>query len=223
MAIPIVLSWSGGKDSSLALYYLKKQNEIFHIAYLLTTVTEQYNRISMHGVRNELLEQQAQSLQIPLITVKIPPNCTNEEYEQRMLNVLAELKKEGISHYAFGDIFLKDVRQYRENQLNKLNLEAIFPLWGFDSNKLANEFIELGFKAILTCVDTQQIEASFAGNDYNLNLLKKLPAKADPCGENGEFHSFVYDGPIFSFPIRFQKNIFSLRENRFCYCDLLPA
>lgn len=222
MAIPTVLAWSGGKDSALALYYLKQQ-KTFEVVYLLTTVTETYQRISMHGVRLELLEQQAAALKIPLIIVPIPPNCTNEIYEDRMVNCLKQLKEEGIQTFAFGDIFLVDVRQYRENQLDRLNLKGIFPLWGIDSAYLARQFIELGFKAILSCVDTQQINASFVGHEFNLHLLDTLPPSADPCGEKGEFHTFVFDGPLFHFPLKISKGETVLRDNRFNYCELTPA
>ncbi|MGC8824231.1 MAG: diphthine--ammonia ligase [Bacteroidales bacterium] len=222
MAIPIVLSWSGGKDCTLALHYLKQQ-QAFEVVYLLTTITETYQRISMHGVRLELLEQQAAALKIPLLIVPIPPNCTNEIYEDRMLNTLKQLKDKGIHTFAFGDIFLSDVRQYRENQLDRLNLKAIFPLWGIDSAYLARQFINLGFKAILSCVDTQQINASFAGHEFNLQLLNSLPTSADPCGENGEFHTFVFDGPLFHFPLKINKAEKVMRDNRFCYCELTPT
>jgi len=222
MAIPIVLSWSGGKDCTLALYYLKQQ-AIFEVAYLLTTITETYQRISMHGVRYELLEQQAAALEIPLITVPIPPYCTNEEYENRMLQVLSRLKKVGIETYGFGDIFLTDVREYRENQLRRLDLKAIFPLWGISSAYLARQFTVLGFKAVLTCVDTLQLDASCAGSEYDRKLLRKIPPKIDPCGENGEFHTFVYDGPIFTHPLKIRKGEQVMRENRFCFCDLYSA
>lgn len=222
MAIPIVLSWSGGKDCTLALYYLKQQDS-FEVAYLLTTITETYQRISMHGVRYELLEQQAAALEIPLVTVPIPPSCTNEEYENRMLQVLSRLKKEGIETYGFGDIFLTDVREYRENQLRRLDLKAIFPLWGISSAYLARQFTVLGFKAVLTCVDTLQLDASFAGSEYDRKLLRKIPPKIDPCGENGEFHTFVYDGPIFTHPLKIRKGEQVMSENRFCFCDLYSA
>jgi len=222
MAIPIVLSWSGGKDCAMALYYLKQQ-PAYKVAYLLTTITETYNRISMHGVSYELLQQQATALQLPLITVNIPPQCTNEEYEKRMLDTLKRLKNEGINTYAFGDIFLTDVRSYREQQLAQLSLKAVFPLWGYDTAILAQEFIKKGFKAIICCADTQQIDASFTGRDYSANLLHELPSTADPCGENGEFHTFVFDGPIFSHPIRIRKGETVMRDNRFSYCDIMIA
>jgi uncharacterized protein (TIGR00290 family) len=222
MAIPIVLSWSGGKDCAMALYYLKQQ-PAFKVAYLLTTITETYNRISMHGVSYELLQQQATALQLPLITVNIPAQCTNEEYEKRMLDTLKRLKNEGINTYAFGDIFLTDVRSYREQQLAQLSLKAVFPLWGYDTAILAQEFIKKGFKAIICCADTQQIDASFTGRDFSANLLHELPSTADPCGENGEFHTFVFDGPIFSHPIRIRKGETVMRDNRFSYCDIMIA
>ncbi|HOK51066.1 MAG: diphthine--ammonia ligase [Bacteroidales bacterium] len=222
MTIPVVLSWSGGKDCSLALYYLKQQPN-FEIVYLLTTITETYQRISMHGVRVELLNQQAAALNIPLITVPIPASCTNEEYEDRMRNALEQLKNDGIQTYAFGDIFLSDVRQYRENQLDKLSLKAIFPIWGIDTTYLSKQFLALGFKAILTCVDTQQIDASWVGHEYNQKFLKAIPSEIDPCGEKGEFHTFTFDGPIFSHPLPILKGEKVLRDNRFYYCDLTLA
>lgn len=216
----VIMSWSGGKDSALALGRVLKDPR-YEVVNLLTTVTEGYERISMHGVRIELLEEQALSIGIPLIKVYIPQQCSNEDYEQIMLSNLRDILNNGIDTFVFGDIFLEDIRAYRETQLEKLKMKAIFPLWKSSSIELANEFISQKFKTIITCVDTSQLNSSFSGEEYDANFLKKLPSKTDPCGENGEFHSFCFDGPIYKYPIKFEKGEKILRENRFMYCDLL--
>jgi uncharacterized protein (TIGR00290 family) len=219
MAIPVILSWSGGKDSAMAYYTLSLSNQ-FRVVALLTTITETYQRVSMHGVRVSLLEQQANSLNLPLVKVFIPAECSNEEYEIRMTDILMKCKGMGIGTFAFGDIFLQDIRKYRETQLARLNLNAIFPLWNRTSIDVANEFVQLGFKAVITCVDSQQIDPSFAGSYFDKELLKKLPVMVDKCGENGEFHSFVFDGPIFSYPVAISVGEIVCREGRFYFCEL---
>ncbi|MGB9700937.1 MAG: diphthine--ammonia ligase, partial [Thermodesulfobacteriota bacterium] len=200
----ILLAWSGGKDSTLAFYELRKTNS-YKIISLLTTVTEDYDRISMHGVRRDLLEQQAESLNLPLEKVYIPKECSNEEYEMRMAEKLLAYKEKGILEIAFGDIFLEDLRKYREENLAKLGMKAIFPLWQKDSFQLAHAFIDLGFKAVITCLDSKFLDRSFIGRIYDKEFLQNLPAHVDPCGEHGEFHSFVYAGPIFPKEIPFTK------------------
>ncbi len=217
----VLFSWSGGKDSALALHELI-HTENQRVSFLITTVTEEYRRISMHGVRVELLEEQANALGLPLKKIMIQSRSTNEDYEKRMGDVLRHAKSQGIRSVAFGDIFLEDLRLYRENNLARIQMNALFPLWKRDTKKLAASFIELGFKAILTCVDTHALDASFAGREYNEELLADLPSSVDPCGENGEFHSFVYGGPIFQKEIRVSRGEVVLRDNRFCFCDLLP-
>ncbi|HEX2946115.1 MAG TPA: diphthine--ammonia ligase [Clostridia bacterium] len=219
MTEKILLGWSGGKDSSMALYELKRLGK--YDITLLTTVTEQYNRISMHGVRTALLERQAESLGCGLEKVYISPECSNEEYENKMEAMMNRYKGIGVRKVAFGDLFLEDIREYRETNLKKSGMEAIFPLWGRDTGKLANTFIDLGFKAIITCVDTKVLNGDFAGRYYDRGLLTDLPANVDPCGENGEFHSFVFDGPIFNKKIDFTVGERTLRDERFSFCDLI--
>lgn len=217
-----ILAWSAGKDSALALYELTHQEKI-QIAALLTTVTEGYDRISMHGVRRELLAQQAEALGYPLEEVSIPQQCTNEMYEQRMGQALEKYHTSGITEAAFGDLFLEDIRAYREERLSRTGMRGVFPLWGRDTGEVARQFVTLGFRAVVVCVDTQALDGSFAGREYDGDFLKDLPAEVDPCGENGEFHTFVYAGPIFHRPIRVERGEKVLRENRFQYCDLLSS
>ena len=213
--------WSGGKDSALALYEILNSGS-HSVAALLTTVTKDYNRISMHGVRSVLLEQQAKAINIPLKKVFITINSSNEDYEVKMTKVLEHFKKGGIYSVVFGDIFLEDLRKYRESNLAKLQMSALFPLWKKDSKQIANSFIDLGFKAIITCVDTKSLDADFAGREFDKTLLSDLPASVDPCGENGEFHTYVYAGPIFDREISVTRGEIVLRDERFCFCDLLP-
>ena len=218
--VPVLMAWSGGKDSTLALAELRASRE-WKVAGLLTTVTEEYDRISMHGVRRRLLERQAEALGLPLRIVLIPPASSNTTYEERMAAELARVREEGIREVAFGDLYLEDVRAYREQLLGSVGMGAVFPLWGRPTADLARRFINEGYRAVLSCVDTQQIDAAFAGRYYDPALLSELPDSADPCGENGEFHSFVHDGPGFAFPISFLRGEQVMREDRFNYCDLL--
>ncbi len=221
MAEKILLSWSGGKDSALALYEIQKTKD-FEIVALVTTITDGYDRVSMHGVRRILIEQQANSLGIRLEDVIISRNASNSEYEARMTDVLTRYLKTGITSVVFGDIFLDDVKRYREEFLEKIGMKGVFPIWKRDSRKLANEFIDLGFKAVITCIDSDVIDKSFVGREFDKRFLIDLPQKSYPCGENGEFHSFVHNGPIFNFPVLFTRGEVILRENRFYYCDLIP-
>jgi uncharacterized protein (TIGR00290 family) len=219
---PILLSWSGGKDSALALHALRQTPGV-EVAGILTTVTEEFDRISMHGVRRGLLERQAEAAGLPLHIVSIPPDCTNEIYEERMSAALAPLRQggvRGIRRIAFGDLFLEDIRAYREAKLAGADMEALFPVWGRDTAELAREFIAQGFAAVLVCVDTQALDASFAGRAFDESLLRDLPPGVDPCGENGEFHTFVHAGPIFREAISFRKGIQETRLERFRYQDL---
>lgn len=215
----ILLSWSGGKDSTLALYELMKLDK--YDITLLSTITDKYERISMHGVREALIEKQAESLGCYLEKVFISPGCTNEEYGKKMEDAMSKYKKLGVTKVAFGDLFLQDIREYREKNLQKAGMEAIFPVWGNNTGILANAFIELNFKAILTCVDTKALDGAFAGRLYDKRLLADLPENIDPCGENGEFHSFVFDGPIFKEKINFTVGEKTLRDERFEFCDLI--
>lgn len=217
----ILFSWSGGKDSAFALHEIRKDPN-YRIAALLTTVTEDYDRISMHGVRRVLLEAQAASLGLPLEVVLITKNASNEEYEASMGQTLAKYKAEGVTSVAFGDIFLEDLKAYREDKLAQMDLSGIFPIWKRDTTGLAQAFIQMGFKAITTCVDTQVLGEGFVGREIDQEFLSELPPSVDPCGENGEFHSFVYDGPIFKQPIGCKTGERVLREDRFYYCDLIP-
>ncbi len=217
----VIFSWSGGKDGALALYELAKTQK-YQIAALLTTIAWDYDRISMHGVRRVLLEQQAESLGFALEKVFISKNSSNEEYESKMRQVLVKYLTAGVRSVAFGDVFLEDVRKHRENNLSKLGMKAILPIWQRDTTELAHTFINLGFKAVITCVDSNVLDKTFIGRAFDEQLLSKLPSTVDPCGENGEFHSFVYDGPIFQKRISHTTGEVVLRENRFCYCDLIP-
>ena len=218
----VLFSWSGGKDSALALREVLTNGE-FEIAALLTTVTEDYDRISMHGVRRTLLERQADSLGFPLEIVPISKNSSNEEYEANMRRVLTKHLATGVSSVAIGDVLLEDVRQYRESNLAKIGMKGIFPLWRRDTRELVHTFIDLGFKGIITCVDSQALSNDFAGRALDRQFVDALPPLVDPCGENGEYHSFVYDGPIFREPIRHTVGEVVLRDDRFYYCDLIPA
>ncbi len=215
----IVLSWSGGKDSAIALATLKQYDAPIHA--LLTTVTDPQARVSMHGVREELLRQQAEAVGLPLRVVRIPQACTDETYESLFAAETDALKQEGVEHYAFGDLFLHDIRAYRERQLGRADLKAVFPLWGLDTRQLAESFLSQGFQAIVVTVDPKQLDPSFVGRDYDLDFLADLPPGVDPCGENGEFHTFVYAGPIFRSSIPVQRGEASEHDG-FYFQDLLP-
>ncbi len=217
-----LVSWSGGKDSAIALYEILKNKRI-EISALLTTVTEGYDRISMHGVRRILLERQAAALGLPLEIVFIPRNASNGDYERNMGQTLEKYRQAGVATVVFGDIFLEDVRKYREDKLAPLNMQGVFPIWKRDTKELAHSFTALGFKAVTTCVDTQALDGRFVGRQIDEKFFFDLPPNVDACGENGEFHSFVYDGPIFKERIACTLGEITLRENRFCYCDLLPG
>lgn len=215
----VVISWSGGKDSALALQSIILGHE-YEIASLMTTVNAAYGRISIHGVRRSLLQKQAASLGIPLLEIFLSSNITNESYGRIMEREMRKLKEAKIGKVVFGDLFLEDVRKYREKNLKKVGMEAVFPLWGRSTKEVVEQFLQTGFKAIVTCVDTTQLDGSFAGLEINADFIADLPAGVDPCGENGEFHTFVFDGPIFSTPVRFSKGEIVLRDNRFMFADL---
>lgn len=194
------LSWSSGKDSAWTLYELRRRGEVEVVA-LLTTVNSAYARVAMHATREALVEAQAAAAGLPLIKVAIPPVCTNIMYEQAMATVMARAREEGVAQVAFGDLFLEDVRRYREEKMAATGINPIFPLWGRPTRALAEEMIASGLRAIVTCVDPRKLDASFAGRTFDAQLLADLPAGADPCGENGEFHSFVFAGPMFARPL----------------------
>ena len=219
----VVVAWSGGKDSALALYEILESHS-YDVLKLLTTVTKDNDRISIHSVRRALLEQQANALDIPLEITFIPKGASDEEYENAMLKTLKTARSSGVSSVVFGDIFLEDVRKYREQTLlSKAGMNGVFPLWKKDTSTLARRFITLGFKAVITSIDSNVLTEDFVGREYNEQFLLDLPENVDPCGENGEFHSFVYGGPIFHEKVAFKKGERGLLEGRFYYCDLLPA
>ncbi|MEE9174771.1 MAG: diphthine--ammonia ligase [Thermodesulfobacteriota bacterium] len=218
----ILISWSGGKDSSLALYEIQKSRD-YEVAALITTITSDYDRVSMHGLRTILLDEQASSLNIPLEKIFISKNASNDEYESRLKEVLLKYKQLGIRDVVFGDLFLEEIKKYREDLLGKIGMECVFPIWKRDTVKLAKKFIELGFKAITVCVDSNVLGKEFAGREFDEHFLDDLPKAIDPCGENGEFHTFVYDGPVFNTPISHELGEIVLKDERFYYCDILPG
>ncbi len=203
MAFPIVFSWNGGKDSVMALHCLLT-DPAFQVVSLLTTVTEGYDRVSMHGVRRELLHQQAESIGLPLVEVSIPTQCGNPIYESRMAEAVLRFRDRGVMHFGFGDIFLRDLRTDREEKLLQANLSALSPLWDLDTRELARRFVRDGFGAFTSCIDPSKLDRSFAGRERTPQFFRDLPSGVHPGGENGEFHTFVFDGPIFpsSIPIR---------------------
>jgi uncharacterized protein (TIGR00290 family) len=222
VATPVILSWSGGKDSALALHALS-QDPAVRISGLLTTVTTEYDRVSMHGVRRSLLHAQAERLSLPLFEAQVRPAGSNTEYEAAFHAALGDIRRaqRDVARIAFGDLFLEDVRAYRERLLTGSGWTPLFPIWGQDTPGLARRFIDDGFDARLVCVDTTQLAAEFAGRPYDSQFLSALPPSVDPCGERGEFHTFVSDGPIFSDAVPYECGERVLRDERFMYCDLL--
>lgn len=220
MAQRIYVAWSGGKDCALSYHQLAGDRR-YEIAGILTTVTGDYDRISMHGVRTALLGAQAAELGVPLAKVVIDAGADNDQYESKMRRLLLELRAQGVSAVAFGDIFLEDLRAHREAKLAEVGMAGLFPLWKQDTRALAGRFLDAGFGAILTCVDGRCLDGRFAGRAYDRALLDELPPQVDPCGENGEFHSFVHAGPIFRRPIGVRRGQTVLRDERFWFCDLL--
>jgi uncharacterized protein (TIGR00290 family) len=217
---PILFCWSGGKDSAMALHALLQREDV-RVTALLTTVTEGYERISMHGVRRELLERQAESIGLPLHEVRIPPQCVNPIYEARMEEALRVHYDQGVRKAAFGDIFLEDLRAYREKNLARIGMTALFPIWKRDTRELIRAFHVAGFRAMAACVDGKILCREFAGRELDESFFMDLPPGADPCGENGEFHTFVFDGPIFRHAIPVHAGEVVERDS-FIYCDLLP-
>jgi uncharacterized protein (TIGR00290 family) len=216
-----LLSWSSGKDSAWALHVMRQKEE-YEIVGLVTTINERYDRVAMHAVRVTLLQQQSDSVGIPLWKVPIPYPCSNEQYESAMRKLLEKAKEKGISHFAFGDLFLEDIRQYREKQLADTGISPLFPLWKIPTDQLAHEMVQSGLRAFITCVDPKQIDRSFAGRIFDESFLNDLPPSVDPCGERGEFHSFAFAGPMFRFPIQIRPGEI-LERDGFIFADLLPV
>ncbi|KAA0129108.1 diphthine--ammonia ligase [Chryseobacterium sp. SN22] len=198
-----IFNWSSGKDSALALYRILQENRV-EITSLLTSVNKEFQRISMHGVHVSLLEKQAESLGLPLVKLELPAEPSMEEYQELLFRTMSKFKNQGITHSVFGDIFLEDLRQYREDQLQSIGMQGVFPLWKINTTDLIHEFLDLGFKTIVTCVNESYLNKSFAGRIIDKDFLRDLPADIDPCGENGEFHTFTFDGPVFKNPIGFE-------------------
>jgi uncharacterized protein (TIGR00290 family) len=235
------MNWSGGKDSAFCLYQLQLLKQ-YQVTHLLTSVNAVHDRISMHGVRRSLLETQSLSLGIPLQTIELPEQPDMNEYEKAMMNKVNDLKKSGCTHAIFGDIFLEDLRKYREGKLEEAGIQCLFPLWKVDTAETVQQFIALGFKAIIVCINEQFLSRDFCGRMIDESFLADLPAHVDPCGENGEFHSFVFEGPLFRQPIAFSKGDIVYKKYKapqntvdhvhaapesnqygFYFCDLLPA
>lgn len=221
MPIPVVVSWSGGKDSALVLDRLRRDDR-YQVQALLTTVTGSFDRVSMHGIRRSVLEAQVARIGVPLFDAEIPAEAPNGAYEAAFARALDRVhaRYPRVRTVAFGDLFLQDVRAYREEMLAGLGWEPVFPLWGEDTRVLARRFVDDGFRAVLCCVDTEQLDADFSGRAYDGTLLAELPDEVDPCGERGEFHTCVWDGPIFTRPVELRRGERVLREARFEYCDL---
>jgi uncharacterized protein (TIGR00290 family) len=220
MPEPILFCWSGGKDSAMALHSVLQRDDL-QVVSLLTTVTEGYERISMHGVRRELLLRQAESIGLPLHEVRIPPQCGNPLYEARMEEALRIHYANGVRTVAFGDIFLEDLRAYRENNLARIHMTAIFPIWKRDTRELVQHFHANRFRAISVCINPKLMDRTFAGRELDESFFRDLPSGVDPCGENGEFHTFVFAGPIFKRAIQFRVGEVVDRD-AFVFCDLLP-
>ena len=236
-------NWSSGKDATFALYKML-QNPEFSIDLLVTTINQDFGRVSMHGLRNELLEKQAQSIELPLQTIPFSANVTMDDYSETMKSAMDSLVKQGFTHGVFGDIFLEDLKAYRDSKLAEVGVTGVYPLWKQDTKQLIQEFLDLGFKAITVCVNAKLLGKEFVGRVIDEQFIKDLPENVDVCGENGEFHTFVFDGPIFSKPIDFKieekvLRSYTLHENdddnchqdadeqknydtSFWYCDLIP-
>jgi uncharacterized protein (TIGR00290 family) len=221
MTCALALSWSGGKDSALALWVLGREHGIVPRA-LITTVTDAYDRVSMHGVRRSLVALQAGAVGVPLVEIEIPVGCTNDVYEQRMTDALASEPLRSVDAVAFGDLFLEDIRSYREDRLASVGKAGHFPLWHRDTTRLAREFIGAGFEAFIVCLDPAKLDRSFAGRRFDDRLLADLPVGVDPCGENGEFHTFVYAGPIMAAPIDVEVGE-TVERDGFVFSDLTAA
>jgi uncharacterized protein (TIGR00290 family) len=225
-------NWSGGKDSSLALYKTLKEGQ-FDVRYLLSNISEKYRRVSMHGIRESLLEQQAQSIGIPLLKMEIPEAADMISYEKRLEQTLHQFSAQAINTALFGDIFLEDLKKYREQQLQKLGIKAHFPLWQQNTSELIHEFLDLGFKTIVSCVNASYLDKSFVGRVIDKDFIKDLPGNVDPCGEHGEFHTFTFEGPLFKQSIPFELGEITEHsypnpskneaDYQFWFCDLIPT
>jgi uncharacterized protein (TIGR00290 family) len=218
---PVLLAWSSGKDSAFSLHVLRAMGDV-EVVGLLTTINEAHDRVAMHAVRRSLLEAQAGAAGLPLTLVRIPHPCPNEVYEAAMGRVLEEARARGVSGVAFGDLFLEDIRRYREERMAGTGMRLLFPLWGRPTPALADDMLASGLRARITCVDPRVLAASFAGREFDRRLLSDLPAGVDPCGENGEFHTFAWDGPMFRHPVPVRGGDVVEREG-FVFADLLPA
>jgi uncharacterized protein (TIGR00290 family) len=216
-----LLCWSSGKDSAWTLHVLRQQGEV-EVVGLLTTINQVHDRVAMHAVRKTLLQAQADAVELPLWPVPIPSPCSNQEYEAAMSTVIQRTRAAGITIMAFGDLFLEDVRRYRETQLASTGITPLFPLWSLPTNELAMTMIHSGLRAKLTCIDPKQVSASFVGREFDETLLAELPPSADPCGERGEFHTFAYAGPMFRHPIPVERGEVVTRDG-FVFADLLPT
>jgi uncharacterized protein (TIGR00290 family) len=216
-----LVSWSSGKDSAWLVHVLRRTPGV-EVAALLTTVNASARRVAMHAVREELLREQADALGLPLRTLQIPQPCSNEEYQRVMGTAVLEAVAQGFTHVAFGDLFLEDIRRYREEQLAGTGLSPLFPLFGLETHRLARDMIAAGLRARLTCVDPRALDRRFAGREFDTALLEELPDGVDPCGERGEFHSFAYDGPMFARPIGVVAGGVVERDG-FVFADLVPA
>jgi uncharacterized protein (TIGR00290 family) len=215
-----LLAWSSGKDSAWTLHVLRQQGEV-DVVGLLTTVNRAFDRVAMHAVRRELLAAQAAAVALPLLTVEIPYPCSNDEYEAAMAAAIGRARGDGVTAVAFGDLFLEDVRRYREDRMRGSGLTPLFPIWGIPTDALARRMVGAGLRARLTCIDPKKLPASFAGRDFGAALLDDLPPGVDPCGERGEFHSFAYDGPMFRHPVAIQTGDVVERDG-FVFADLTP-
>lgn len=217
----ILVSWSTGKDSAYALHQIR-QIDKYEVVGLLSTITKEYDRVAMHSTRHELLKKQAERVGIPLYPLFIPSSCSNAIYEARMQIFLEQAIKQGITHVVFGDLFLEDIRKYRESKLATINITPLFPLWGKNTASLAKEMINAGIKAVITCIDPKKLDPSFIGRQFDEQLLSDLPNGVDPCGEHGEFHTFVYDGPMFcnSIPISIGTVV---ERNGYIFVDVMNA
>jgi uncharacterized protein (TIGR00290 family) len=217
----ILVSWSGGKDSALALHEIRRSGT-YEVVALLTTITEGTECVGMHCVRRELIARQTAALGVPLREIRMPRFPSNEVYEARMRSVLEEYRTQGIRTVGFGDLFLADIRGYREESLGRLGMRGFYPIWQRDTAVLARQFVDLGFRAVLVCVDLRALDRSFCGRALDHSLLDALPSTVDPCGENGEFHTFVFDGPGFASAVPFTPAAVR-EESPFAFCDLLPG
>jgi uncharacterized protein (TIGR00290 family) len=219
--MPVVFSWSAGKDSAFGLWTLLR-DPAYEVHALLTTITDGYGRVSISGVREELLDRQATALDLPVIKVRIPPGCTNQVYEERWATTFAGSEFGAVEHVAFGDLYLEDVRAYREERLSLVGKRGLFPLWGSDTTALARDMSAAGFRALVTCVDPNALDASFVGREFDGSFVADLPITVDPCGENGEFHTFVWAAPMYRDPIPCRTGEVVTRDG-FTFCDVVPA